>query len=372
MQVYRLFLAVVSMVSHLARRPFPVPDFPRLALARVESALCGPPALSPYLQFICGTVDAPKPTVSPPFVFNLNFNTPAAVNTGLLLGASVFDTSVSGCLNCTLVDEPAPVYFGPHLPPPGDLIVAPKFDVLAPPTPRSSPVWSPWDHPEAESTLFDLLKSLLTLENLIVISLVLYGLWRVVYGLLVLKQNLISVLLDLRADFDAGLSPEPDKSEEDILFECLSVGNSLPSASLVALAFESDDQLTQADNAVVVESTSESPAEPISPPMRARALSLIAEEEEEIAASFVEVPSVHGEEPHRDASSIVPPTVDEGVFHCIPSMPIIDTRHPTVVENITPPSLVIPDTDNALEVALNTGSEYLFNTFIPQADLILL
>ena len=371
-----MFLAVVSMVSHLARRPFPVPDFPRLALARVESALCGPPALSPYLQFVCGTVDAPKPTVSPPFVFNLNFNTPAAVNTGLLLGASVFDTSLSGCLNCTLVDEPAPVYFGPHLPPPGDLIVAPKFDVLAPPTPRSSPVWPPWDHPEAESTLFDLLKSLLTLENLIVISLVLYGLWRVVYGLLVLKQNLISVLLDLRADFrvDAGLFPEPDKSEEDILFECLSVGNNLPSVSLVALAFESDDQLTQADNAVVVESISESPAEPTSPPVIARALSLIAEEEEEeeIAVPFVEVLSAHGEEPHRDASSIVPPTVDEGVFHCIPFMPIIDTRHPTVVENITPPSLVVVDTDNALEVALNTDSEYLFHTFIPQADLILL
>ena len=76
MQVLNFFYAVASMVSGLRLSHFlAFPDVYHLALARVESVICGPPALSPYLNFVCGTVDAVRPTVeSSPVVVNLNFN----------------------------------------------------------------------------------------------------------------------------------------------------------------------------------------------------------------------------------------------------------------------------------------------------------
>ena len=166
MQVLNLFYAVASMVSGLRLSHFfALPDVYHLALARVESVICGPPALSPYLNFVCGTVDAVRPTVeSSPVVVNLNFN--IAAFDSAFSGLSVFDPSL---VNCTLVDEP--VYFGPHLPP-ADVIVAPKFALLSL-EPRSPPVDEPqWEGHgwTSEPPIYDWIRALFTLDNFVLLA----------------------------------------------------------------------------------------------------------------------------------------------------------------------------------------------------------
>ncbi|KAI0753927.1 hypothetical protein BC629DRAFT_1554291, partial [Irpex lacteus] len=157
--------------------PLPLPVSYRLAISGLETAICGPPPVLPYLQLLCSTADVPQlPAAVVPSV---------VVNTGLF-GAAVFDPTLTGCL-------PAPVYFGPHLPPPGPLIVAPKFELLAPPTPRSAPFCPPWDRPFMFSDL-------LTLRNLVYLGIALafvYTLWRSASGLLALKRRLVTLVADI-------------------------------------------------------------------------------------------------------------------------------------------------------------------------------
>ncbi len=180
------FLAVVSVLFNIVvKLPLPLPVSYRLAISGLETAICGPPPVLPYLQLLCSTADVPQlPAAVVPSV---------VVNTGLF-GAAVFDPTLTGCLvNCTLVDEPAPVYFGPHLPPPGPLIVAPKFELLAPPTPRTAPFCPPWDRPFMFSDL-------LTLRNLVYLGIALvalYTLWRSASGLVALKRRLVSLVADI-------------------------------------------------------------------------------------------------------------------------------------------------------------------------------
>ena len=162
MQVLNLFYAVASMVSGLRLSHFfAFPDVYHLALARVESVICGPPALSPYLNFVCGTVDAVRPTVESSPVVNLNFN--IAAFDSAFPGLSVFDPSL---VNCTLVDEP--VYFGPHLPP-ADVIVAPKFALLSLQPPVDEPQWEGhgWT---SEPPIYDWIRALFTLENFVLLA----------------------------------------------------------------------------------------------------------------------------------------------------------------------------------------------------------
>ncbi|KAI0747345.1 hypothetical protein BC629DRAFT_1560405 [Irpex lacteus] len=171
----------------VVKLPLPLPVSYRLAISGLETAICGPPPLLPYFQLLCGTADVPQlPAAVVPSV---------VVNTGLF-GAAVFDPTLTGCLvNCTLVDEPTPVYFGPHLPPPGPLIVAPKFELLAPPTPRSAPFCPPWDRPFMFSDL-------LTLRNLVYLGIALvavYTLWRSASGLVALKRRLVSLVANIVA-----------------------------------------------------------------------------------------------------------------------------------------------------------------------------
>ncbi|KAI0763270.1 hypothetical protein BC629DRAFT_979289 [Irpex lacteus] len=134
MEVINLILAVVVMLTQLSRVPFSFPDVYHLAVAGVETAVCGPPAVSSYLALLCGTLDVARLPATPAVVVNVF---PSAVLAGFH-DASVFDPSFTGCLvNCTVV-EPAPVYFGPFFPA-ADVIVAPKFALLAPPAPRVPP-----------------------------------------------------------------------------------------------------------------------------------------------------------------------------------------------------------------------------------------
>ncbi|KAI0747356.1 hypothetical protein BC629DRAFT_1560505 [Irpex lacteus] len=181
----------------VVKLPLPLPVSYRLALSGLETAICGPPPLLPYLQLVCGTVNVPQlPAAVVPSV---------VVNTGLF-GASVFDPTLTGCLvNCTLVDAPTQVYFGPHLPPPGPLIIAPKFELLAPPTPKSAPFCPPWDRPFMFSDL-------LTLRNLVYLGIALvfvYTLWRSASGLLALKRRLVTLVADIVVSFHAQPTPTP-------------------------------------------------------------------------------------------------------------------------------------------------------------------
>ena len=143
MEVFNLILAVAMMLTHLARIPLFFTDVYQLTISGVETAVCDSPAASPYLESVCGTVDALLPdTPQAAVAYDVDFPTfpPAAVHSGFP-GAEVFDPTLTGCIvNCTVVDEPAPapVYFGPFFPP-GDLIIAPKFELWAPPPPPVCP-----------------------------------------------------------------------------------------------------------------------------------------------------------------------------------------------------------------------------------------
>ncbi|KAI0763263.1 hypothetical protein BC629DRAFT_1597036 [Irpex lacteus] len=213
MEVINLILAVVVMLTQLSRVPFSFPDVYHLAVAGVETAVCGPPAVSSYLALICGTLDVARLPATPAVVVNVF---PSAVLAGFH-DASVFDPSFTGCLvNCTVV-EPAPIYFGPFFPA-ADVIVAPKFALLAPPAPRVPPVCPPWEKPPM--TLLEFLKSLCTWENLGYLTLAIsasVSLWRsytgrlspdlldnVVYGRL--DSHCGSILEVLRASLDDDLS----------------------------------------------------------------------------------------------------------------------------------------------------------------------
>lgn len=194
MEVINLILAVVVMLTQLSRVPFSFPDVYHLAVSGVESAVCGPPAVSSYLALLCGTLDVARLPATPAAVVNVF---PSAVLAGFH-DASVFDPSFAGCLvNCTVV-EPAPVYFGPFFPA-ADVIVAPKFALLAPPAPRVPPVCPPWEKPPM--TLLEFLKSLCTWENLGYLTLAftaLVSLWQAYTGRLSdgLLDNIVYGRLD--------------------------------------------------------------------------------------------------------------------------------------------------------------------------------
>ena len=293
MLVFKLFFVVASVVSRLRHSRFSVPDL-SLAFARVEASLCGPPALSPYLQFVCGAVDAIKPSVEPPVVFNFNTN---VVYAGLL-GASVFDPSPTGCLlNCTSANEPALVYFGPHQPPAGDCIVAPKFELLAPP-----PVRRPWERPEVKATLFDLLKSLLTLENLVYLGLLVFVLWRAICDSIcdstVLEQDPV-YLID-EASFDHIITLRYDDP------------------SIVALAMEQpEDELFDVPVVVVEPIVELVGNQEVAPVVEEPVIAVIQE-----VAQVVELPAVQDEEACSDVVENAPVDSDGECFvnSLIPSL----------------------------------------------------
>ncbi|KAI0757847.1 hypothetical protein BC629DRAFT_1552549 [Irpex lacteus] len=175
------FLAVVSVLFNIVvKLPLPLPVSYRLALSGLETAICGPPPLLPYFSLY-----ALPAAVVPSVVVNTD-----------LFGAAVFHSTLTGCLvNCTLVDEPAPVYFGPHLPPPGPLIVAPSL--------------SSWHRPLRVGSLLPTMGSpfmfsdLLTLRNLVYLGM------HCATGLLALKRRLVSLVADIVVSFYAQPTPPP-------------------------------------------------------------------------------------------------------------------------------------------------------------------
>lgn len=118
-----MFIAVVSMVFHFTSHvylPFSVLDMYSLALVGVETVVCGPPALSPYLQAVCSSLDAYRSPVTPSVIFN--FNTSAAqYYTGHYSG--LFVPSLSSL-------APPVIYFGPQYC--NELTIAPNFELVVP------------------------------------------------------------------------------------------------------------------------------------------------------------------------------------------------------------------------------------------------
>lgn len=116
MAVVSMFIAVVSMVFHFTSHvylPFSVLDMYSLALVGVETVVCGPPALSPYLQAVCSSLDAYRSPVTPSVIFDFNAS-----------AAQYYTGHYSGLF------APPLIHFGPQYC--NELTVAPNFDLVVP------------------------------------------------------------------------------------------------------------------------------------------------------------------------------------------------------------------------------------------------